>query len=66
MTRSSARTSSSPKGRQERRVLPREERASEEFGHVCKAEKNVVATGTVSEKDGNTWIDRTKLDQPTS
>jgi hypothetical protein len=39
---------------------------SEEFGHVCKGEKNVVATGTVSEKDGKTWMTPTKLDQPTS
>jgi type 1 fimbria pilin len=39
---------------------------AEEFGHVCKGEKNVVATGTVSEKDGHTWLDATKLDQPTS
>ncbi len=37
---------------------------SEEFGHVCKGEKNVVATGTVSEKDGKTWITATKMDQP--
>jgi hypothetical protein len=39
---------------------------AEEFGHVCKGEKNVVATGTVSEKDGHTWLDATKLDQSTS
>jgi len=39
---------------------------AEEFGHVCKGEKSVVATGTVSEKDGKTWITATKLDQPTS
>ena len=39
---------------------------SEEFGHVCKGEKNVVATGTVSEKDGKTWFTATKMDQPTS
>lgn len=39
---------------------------TEEFGHVCKGEKNVVATGTVSEKDGKTWITATKLDQPTN
>jgi hypothetical protein len=38
--------------------------ASEAFGHVCKAEKSVVATGTLSEKDGKTWITATKLDQP--
>jgi len=37
---------------------------TEEFGHVCKGEKNVVATGTVSEKDGKTWLTATKMDQP--
>jgi hypothetical protein len=40
--------------------------ASEEFGHVCKAEKTVVATGTLSEKDGKTWITASKIDQPAS
>ena len=39
---------------------------AEDFGHTCKGEKNVVATGTVSEKDGKTWLTATKLDQPTS
>ena len=39
---------------------------SEEFGHVCKAEKAVIATGSVSEKDGKTWITATKIDQPKS
>ena len=37
---------------------------TEEFGHVCKGEKAVVATGTVTEKDGHTWIEATKLEQP--
>ena len=37
---------------------------TEEFGHVCKGEKDVVATGTVSEKDGKIWISPTKMDQP--
>ncbi len=39
---------------------------SEEFGHVCKGEKSVVATGTVAEKDGKTWINASKLEQPQS
>jgi type 1 fimbria pilin len=39
---------------------------AEEFGHTCKGEKPVVATGTVSEQDGKTWLTATKLDQPTS
>jgi hypothetical protein len=39
---------------------------SEEFGHVCKAEKNVVATGMLSTKDGKTWITASKIDQPAS
>jgi hypothetical protein len=39
---------------------------SDEFGHVCKAEKTVIATGTLSEKDGKTWIAATKIEQPAS
>ena len=39
---------------------------TEEFGHVCKGEKAVVATGTVSEHDGKTWMAATKLEQPKS
>jgi len=37
---------------------------SEEFGHACMGEKQVIATGTISEKDGKTWITATKMDQP--
>lgn len=40
--------------------------AVEEFGHVCKGEKAVTATGTVAEKDGHTWLTATKLEQPKS
>jgi len=41
-------------------------KVSEDFGHVCKGEKSVVATGTVKEKDGKTWLEPTKLEQPAS
>ena len=41
-------------------------KVSEEFGHVCKGEKNVVATGTVKEKDGKTWIEATKIEEQKS
>ena len=37
---------------------------AEKFGHVCKGEKGVVATGTLSEADGRTWITASKLEQP--
>jgi len=39
-------------------------KVAEDFGHVCMAEKQVIATGTISEKDGKTWITPTKMDQP--
>lgn len=39
---------------------------AEEYGHVCKGEKMVVATGNLSEKDGKTWLTPTKMEQPTS
>jgi hypothetical protein len=35
--------------------------ASEDFGHVCMAKKYVRATGTVSEKDGKTWLAATVI-----
>ena len=41
-------------------------KVAEDFGHVCKGEKNVVATGKVKEKDGKTWIDATKLEETKS
>jgi len=41
-------------------------KVSEDFGHVCKGEKNVVATGKVEEKDGKTWLDATKLEETKS
>jgi hypothetical protein len=40
--------------------------AATEFGHVCKGEKAVTATGVVTMKDGKTWIEATKIEQPKS
>lgn len=37
---------------------------AEKFGHVCKGEKDAVVTGTVSEKEGKTWLAATKMEQP--
>jgi hypothetical protein len=36
---------------------------AEKFGHTCMGEKAVTVTGTVSEKDGKTWIEATKIDE---
>jgi hypothetical protein len=41
-------------------------KVAEDFGHVCKGEKSVVATGKVKEKDGKTWIDATKIEEAKS
>jgi uncharacterized protein DUF6370 len=38
-------------------------KVAEDFGHVCKGEKNVVATGKVTQKDGKNWLEPTKITQ---
>lgn len=39
---------------------------SNAFGHVCKDTKNVIVTGTVTEKDGAKWIDASKMEEKKS
>jgi hypothetical protein len=37
---------------------------AEKFGHLCKGAKPAVVTGTVTDKDGKTWIDATRIEEP--
>ena len=39
---------------------------AEKDGHVCKGEKAVKVTGTVSEKDGRKWIEATAISESKS
>ena len=36
---------------------------AEKFGHVCQGSKEVAVTGMVSQKDGKTWIEPTKMEE---
>lgn len=37
--------------------------ALEKFGHTCKGEKKVKASGTVAVKDGKNWLTVTKIEE---
>ena len=37
--------------------------AADKFGHVCKGEKSVKATGTVTQKDGKKWFTASTMEE---
>ena len=37
---------------------------AEKYGHACKNERAAVVTGKLTKKDGKTWLEPTKMDEP--